>query len=47
MQKPITKVQIAEPKDIPDTVVDIPILVYKEHFTDEAWKTICEIGNSY
>ena len=44
IQKPITIQEIAEPGDIPDMVVNIPISDYKEHFTDEAWKLICNIG---
>ena len=44
IQKPITIQQIAEPGDIPDMVVNIPISDYKEQFTDEAWKLICNIG---
>ena len=43
IQKPITIQEIADPGDIPDMVVNIPTSDYKEHFTDEAWKLICNM----
>ena len=44
IQKPIPIQRIAEPGDIPDVIVNVSISHYKEHFTEEAWKSVCDIG---
>jgi len=44
IQELISKEHLAEAVDIPDIILDIPILEYKKYFTNEAWTMICQIS---